>query len=69
MFWGPAVLVSMGRLVQLPTLFACASLPRLVFAGSATPFRPYYRRLGLQFAVGENISTGRGQSHRSLHLH
>jgi len=52
----------------LPPLFARASLPRLAFARSATPSRPCYRPLGLQFAVGANSSTGYGQFLRSLHL-
>ena len=34
--------------------------PRLALARSATPSRPCYRRLGLQFAVEENFSTGHG---------
>jgi len=49
--------------------FACASLPRLAFARSATPFRPCYRRLGLQFAVGENASTGHARFLHPLHSH
>jgi len=53
--------------LSLP-LFARASLPRLAFARLATPSRPCYRRLGLQFAVGENSSTGYGRFLRSLHL-
>jgi len=68
MFLGPGVLVSWGRLALSPPLPTCASLPRLAFARSATPFRPCYRRLGLQFAVGENFSTGCGRFLRSLHL-
>jgi len=69
MFLGPGVLVSSGRFPQSPPLFACASLTRLAFARSATPFRPCYRRLGLQFAGGDNISTGHGRFLSSLHLH
>jgi len=68
MFLGPGVLVSRGRSALSPPLFACASLPRLAFARSATPSRPCYRRLGLQFAVGENSSTGYGRFLRSLHF-
>ena len=40
--------------------------PRLALARSATPFRPCYRWLGLQFAVEENISTGHGRFLHSL---
>jgi len=69
MFLGPGVLVSRGRLAQSPPLFACASQPRLAFTRSATPSRPCYRRLGLQFAVGEDLSTGHGRFLRSLHFH
>jgi len=69
MFFGPGVLVSRGGLAQSPPLFACASLPRLASAQSATPFRPCYRRLGLQFAVGEIISTGHGRFLHSHHFH
>jgi len=65
---GPSVLVSTGRLVLSPPLSACASLPRLASARSATPSRPCYRRLGLQFAVGANFSTGYGRFLHSLHL-
>jgi len=66
---GPGVLLSSGRLALSPPLSACASLPRLAFARSATPSRPCYRRLGLQFAVGENISTGNGRLLHSLDFH
>jgi len=65
----PGVLVSRGRLAQSPLLFNCASLPRLAFIRLATPLRPCYRQLGLQFAVGENTSTGHGRFLRSLHIH
>ena len=40
--------------------------PRLAFARSATPPRPCYRRLGTQFAVGGNLSTGHGRFLPSL---
>ena len=65
---GPGVLVSRGRLALLRPLSARASLPRLALARSATPSRPCYRWLGLQFAVGENLSTGYGRFLRSLHF-
>jgi len=68
MFLGPGVLVSRGRVAQSPPLFASSSLPRLAFARSATPFCPCDRQLGLQFAVGENISTGDARFLRSLQL-
>jgi len=68
MFLGPGVLVSRGRLAHSPPLLTSASLPRLALARSATPSRPCYRRLGLQFAVGKNISTGYGRFLCSLHL-
>jgi len=68
MFLGPGVLVSKGRLALSPPRFAYASLPRLAFARAATPFRLCYRRLGLQFAVGENFSAGYGRFLRSLHF-
>ena len=66
---GPGVLVSRGRLALLPPLSTCVSLPRLALARSATPSRPCYRRLGLQFAVGENLLTGYSRFLRSLYLH
>jgi len=66
MFLGPGVLVSWGRLALLHPLSARVSLPRLALARSATPSRPCYRPLGLQFAVGENSSTGYGLFLRSL---
>jgi len=69
MFLGPGVLVSRGRLALPPPLFPSASLPRLAFARLATPFRPCYRRLGLQFVVGENTSTGHGRFLPPLHFH
>jgi len=65
---GPGILVSRGRLALLSPLSARASLPPLALARSATPSRPCYRRLGLQFAVGENLSTGYGRFLRSLQL-
>jgi len=51
-----------------PPLFPRTSLPRLAFARLATPSRPCYRRLVLQFAVGENSSTRYGPFLHSLHL-
>jgi len=68
MFLGPGVLVSRARFAQSPPLFTWASLPHLAFAQSTRPFRPCYRQLGLQFAVGENISTGHGPFLHSLHF-
>jgi len=68
MFLGPGVLVSRGRLALSPPFFAYASLPRLAFAQSATPFRTCYKRLRLQFAVGANLSTDHGRFLRSLHF-
>ena len=65
---GPGVLVSRGRLALAPARFARASLPRLAFARSGTLSRPCYRRLGLQFAVGEKFSTGYSRFLRSLHF-
>jgi len=65
---GPGLLVSRGRLALLLPPSARVSLPRLALARSATPSRPCYRRLGLEFAVGENLSTGYGRFLRSLHL-
>ena len=55
-------------LPQSCLLFPGASLSHLAFAPSVTPLGPCYRRLGLLFAVGENISTGHGRFHYSLHL-
>jgi len=66
---GPGVLVSRSHLALLPSLFACVSLPRCALARSATPTRPCYSPLGLQFAVGETSSTGYGRSLSSLHFH
>jgi len=66
---GPGVLVSRGRLALPPPLSARASLPRLALARLATPSHPYSRRLGLQFAVGENSAPGYGGFLRSLHLY
>jgi len=57
MFLGPGVLVSRGSLALLPPL-----------ARSATPSRPCYRRLELQFAVGQNLRTGYGGFLRCHHL-
>ena len=68
MFLGFTVLVSRGFSVHLPPLSASASRSRLAFARSATPSRPCYRRLGLQFAVEENFSTGYGRFLHSLHF-
>jgi len=65
---GPDVLVSSGRLALLLPLSPRVSLPRLPLTRSATPSRPCYRWLGLQFAVGENSSTGYGRFVHSLHL-
>ena len=66
---GPGVLASRGRLALVLPLSARVSLPRLAHARSATPARPCYRQLGLQFTVGENFSTGYGRFLRSLHFH
>jgi len=66
MSFGPGVLGSRGHLALSPPLSSCALLTRLAFAWSATPSRPCYRPLGLQFAVGETLSTGYGQFLRSL---
>jgi len=68
MFLGPGVLASTGRLALLPPFSARASLPRLALARSATPSRPGYRGLGLEFAVGENLSTCYCRFLRSLHF-
>ena len=68
MFLGTIVLVSRGFSVHLPPLSAFVSRTRLAFARSATPSRPCYRRLGLQFAVEENSSTGCGGFLHSLHF-
>ena len=58
-----------GSFGSTPSFFSPgASLPHLPFARSATPPRPCYSRLALQFAVGENFSTGYGRFLRSLHL-
>ena len=65
---GRSDLVSRGCLALLPPLSAPPSLPRLALAWAATPSRPCYRRLRLQFAVGENFSTGYGQFLCSLHF-
>ena len=65
---GPGVLVSRRRLALLPPLSPCISLPRVALAGSATPSPPCYRQLGLQFAVGENLSRGYGRFLHSLHF-
>jgi len=66
---GPGALVSRGYLaLSSPHLFACVPLPCLALARSATPSRPCYRRLGLQFAVGENLSTDYCRFLRSLHF-
>jgi len=65
---GPGILVSRGPLALSPPLSTCASLSHLAFARSATPTRPCYRRLGLQFAVGENFSTGYGRFLCSFHF-
>ena len=65
---GPGVLVSRGPLALSPSLSARALLSRLASARSAKPSRPCYRRLGPQFAVGENFSTGYGRFLHSLHL-
>ena len=61
MFLGFTVLVSRGFWVHLPPLPAFVLRSRLAFARSATPSRPCYRRLGLQFTVEGNSSTGYGR--------
>jgi len=66
---GPGAIVSRGRLALLPPLSARFSLPRLKLAQSATPSRPCYSRLGLQFAVGESFATGYGQCLHSRQSH
>jgi len=65
---GPGVLVSRGRLALSPPLSARALLPRSALAWWATPYRPCYRLLGLQFAVGVNLSTGYSRFLYSLHF-
>jgi len=65
---GPGVLVSRGRLAVSPPLFTHTSLPPLAFARSAIVFCPGHRRLGLQFAVEENSSTGYQRFLYSLHF-
>jgi len=67
MFLGPGVLVSRSRVALSPTHLARVSLPCLALAQSGTPSRPCYRRLGIQFAVGENLSTSYSRFLRSLH--
>jgi len=54
-------------LALLPPLSARVSLPRLALARSATLSRSCYRRLGLQFTVGENHSAGYGRFLLLLH--
>jgi len=66
---GHGVLVSRGYSALLPPLSARVSLSGLALAPSATPSRPCYRRLGLQFAVGQNFSIGYSRFLRSLHSH
>ena len=68
MFLGPGVLVARGRLALLPPLSTRASLSRTALARLVLPSRPCYSRLGLQFAVGENLATGYGRSLRSHHV-
>ena len=68
MFLGFIVPVSSGFSVDLPPLSAFVSRSRLALARSATPSRPCYRRLGLQFAVEENSSTGYRRFLHSLHF-
>jgi len=64
---GPGVLVSSGRLALSHPLLPCVLLPRLAFARSATPSRPCFRWLGLQFTVGETSSTDHVQFLYSLY--
>jgi len=66
-FWALVSLFLGVVWLYLPPFFACASLPGLLFALSATPACPSYRRLGVQFAVGENLSTGYVRFLCSLH--
>jgi len=64
---GPGILVCRRRLALLPPFSTRVSLARLALGRSAIPSRPCYRRLGLQFAVGENSPTGYGRFLPSLH--
>jgi len=68
MFWGPGLLGSRGRLALLPPLSPWALPPHLPVGRSATCSHPCYRWLGLQFAVGQNSSTGYCRFLRSLHF-
>ena len=67
MFLGFIVLVSTGFSVHLSQLSAFVSRSRLTLARSATPSGPCYRRLGLQFTVEENFSTGYSRFLHSLY--
>jgi len=65
----PVVLASRSRLTLSPPLLSLDGvlLPRLPFPLSATPSRPCYQWLELQFAVGDNFSTGHSRFLYFLH--
>jgi len=67
-FWALASLLLGVLWLHTYPLIPSVSLPRLGLVRLATPSRPCYSLLGLQFAVGENLSTGSGWFLRFLHF-